>query len=176
VPFHVAANDPKTGIEKLRYDYTMAHSANRNHGGWHDTAYQVTKPCYVRLWLRKRTSARAGSFGYEQAIVMLRIREDAPVNRIRFSLLNEGNLTAGYTEGTFDIIYYEDYEDAGIPINTSWAEDGDPDYWDGLLTIEQLRKAVSSFRPRKHKELQTESGKTIKVFRRKGRRINLKER
>lgn len=112
-PIQNITRDPQSGVRITSNEFQPASTVDASHGGWSTNRYLVPNETYIKIWMHKREGVQAI---YRQAQFVVRIREGAAYNRVRFLLpaIPASAVTAGYMEGNFDMIKTKELIEAGF--------------------------------------------------------------
>ena len=110
LPLFMAHKDAKSEVRILSQNNLLASLFNRNSGTWCDKKWDLPEGSYVKLKIEKRD---AGSYLYDTAVAILRIRQDAALRIISIPLSGnpQGTRLIAYQEGRFDIVNQSELDD-----------------------------------------------------------------
>ena len=162
-------------LKMSRYDRANASRVQLVGNGYIDTAVFDAPEGSILLVDYRYTCA---SIGINKIIQLrLRLREGAPLNKLKLTLPNDANSVHqyAYIDGRFDVLTEEDIKSEKILRPTEYNPRLlDHEKWGNLVNLEQIETGSKQLVRTKFVEIKTKSGNTIAMPARKARLIKLK--
>ena len=162
-------------LKMSRYDRANASRVQLVGNGYIDTAVFDAPESSILLVDYRYTCA---SIGINKIIQLrLRLREGAPLNKLKLTLPNDANAVNqyAYIDGRFDVLTEEDVKSEKLLKQTEYNPRLlDHSRWGNLVNLEQIETGSKQLVRTKFVEIKTKSGNTIAMPARKARLIKLK--
>lgn len=174
LPLLTAIRSDKS-INVARYDRTNASAVQLQGNGYIDSATFDAPEGSILLVDYRYTSATMGINKIIQ--LRLRIREGAPLNKLKLALPLDANATNtfAYITGRFDVLTEEDSKAEHLLRPTEYNPKLlDHERWGNLVTLEQVETGSKPLVRTKFVEIKTKTGNTVAMPARKARLIKLK--
>ena len=157
-----AMKDQHAGLQRVSVNHVAASTRNKNHGNWYTSVCTVTEGSYMRVDISKKGP---GDWGYNFRGLMLQMRKDAALRRIRipFTANHDANLPAGYYEGNFDIVPPDWFEQLGFTDITPSKLERYSDDMDGWYTEEIVEPEKTRFVLPSYETVVTTAGTTLRL-------------
>jgi hypothetical protein len=175
-PLQLAYRNPDNAVSEIgRSEQIPASQANRNHGVWVTSRFNVPAGSFIVLTIMKKLGT---AVVYDTAAFLLSLREGAALRRLRIPFTNNPTATFpfGLIEGNFDIVPVTEFDNLSIRLPELILDKmGYPaeEYFDEIVVEREARPrpAITT------ETITTESGATVKITKAPSRRvINLRKK
>jgi hypothetical protein len=170
----VLARDRHGGVQQVGSDeWINACPANKHHGQWITSRYQIPAGAFVRLMISRK---EYGDMIQKSKHVVLYLRDDAAQRRLRINFTGhpEAALPCGYIEGVFDILTPQELDQFGYTIPDHFRKSYEIDDYSELFDDEILAAARQPLIIPTVESVTTTKGREVRIARPVSRRkLNL---